>query len=762
MVKMCALDRVALRALLAIFIAKGCFAVACWGQNSNGAAGASAQAQTELIEINLPEKLNLQSFIAYISKRLDLNILYDDKTVGEKTITIKAPNKVPAESVMDLLESMLKIQGLALVDADQPGWKRVVKVGKLVDIAHGPKESEELITSGQAGVTTVVIRVFHLKHINPGKAQELIKPYLSTSAHFFQMPEHGILMVTDYAVAFERVEELIDLVDRPSEQVSLKMVPIKHQKATDLAEQVLSVLNAKREAQAQQAGKDIKGKGKPVQLIPYERTNQVIIAGASAQVSEAIDLIRSLDVSLGQETKIYKLKIASPDRIDMLARELIGPVDVDRVYRSAIDSDLNYLVVTATPDAHKTVESLRRELDVPDVERRSPIRFYKLENASAFDVLQTLSALENNGEGSNQKPPGSRRPSSRETRPSATSGAAGSSDSSPGGSGLRSGSSRRESAPTGIMSVRGEDVLMTADFNTNSVIIVAKPERHQIYAKLIKQLDQRRPQVLIEATVVVIDTSDNFSLGVELAYEGGVEGKDVLLFSSTGLQNVGDDGGISLVPGLGFNGAVIDTNIANVVIRALSQNSRAKVVSSPRILVNDNATGILESISEEPFTSVNASDTVSTTSFGGFVEAGTAISVTPHISEGDHLTLEYVVTLNSFSGAGSEGIPPPRQTNKIESDVTVPDGHTVIVGGLNRTDFTNSVDAIPLLGEIPILKHLFSSQTDTQSEQTLFVFIRPVILRDDKFADLKLLSGNDLELAELPGNYPQSEPLTVE
>src|SRR5690606_748390 len=120
---------------------------------------------------------------------------------------------------------------------------------------------------------------------------------------------------------------------------------------------------------------------------------------------------------------------------------------------------------------------------------------------------------------------------------------------------------------------------------------------------------------------------------------------------------------------------------------------------------------------EQPTTSINASNTVSTTSFGGYQSAGTTITLTPHISEGDHLQLEYAIVLSTFgAGATSDGIPPPRQTNTIQSQVTVPDGSMIIVGGLNRTDIRKTVDAIPFLGKIPILGYLFGSHANVDSK----------------------------------------------
>ena len=91
----------------------------------------------------------------------------------------------------------------------------------------------------------------------------------------------------------------------------------------------------------------------------------------------------------------------------------------------------------------------------------------------------------------------------------------------------------------------------------------------------------------------------------------------------------------------------------------------------------------------------------------------------------------------------------------------MPNGYAVVVGGLTRKDFSNTVSKVPFLGDIPLLKYLVSSQTDKDSKSTLFVFIRPIILRDDKFETLKYLSDHDLGMAQLPPNYPASEPVMM-
>ena len=195
------------------------------------------------------------------------------------------------------------------------------------------------------------------------------------------------------------------------------------------------------------------------------------------------------------------------------------------------------------------------------------------------------------------------------------------------------------------------------------------------------------------------------------------------------------------------------------LIRAIAARGNSRVIATPRILLSDNTSATLNSIVEEPFTSINASDTVATTSFAGFESAGTTITVTPHITEGDHLSLDYSFSFSNFTGSGSVGVPPPRTTNSFSGTVNIPDKHTVIVGGLVIENETDSVTEIPLLGRIPIIGAFFQTSDRIRTKSRVFAFIRPTILRDDKFADLKLITETEMEEAQVSNrDFPESEP----
>ncbi|MCC5828820.1 MAG: hypothetical protein JJU36_05175 [Phycisphaeraceae bacterium] len=730
-------------------------------------------AAQRMITLNFPENVELKVLIDYVSRRLNLNILYDEQT-ARRRVSVRSPAPVPETSLLGLLRSVLKMNDLALVASDEPGWWRIAPAQDLAAIARLEREGEELAP------TAAVTRVLQPRHVEVAQFEQVIRPFLTPrGAGTIQIADQNVLIVTDYSANIERVVELMAVVDLPSPDRVIRFHPVEHLEAAPLATQLSQLLAA-------QHG-DARGVRR-LEIRPDARTNRLILIGTRQRVEDAIELAGSLDIPLALETRLYPLTIASPERLDRILQELTGELRVRQQYRSSVDREANLLIVTATAEIHQRAEELARRLDVAPRPEQSPIRFYKIRNSTAVDILATIRAIE--GEGgieslivgdrseSNGSAPGNRSGSG--DQPSGSNPAPGpepnappgdspplptTTDGIPGagalpGAGAVPGAVPGAGAGAGVHRGLGR---VTADHATNSLIVVGEPAVQQVYAQLIELLDRRRPQVLIEVTLVTLDTSGGHSVGVEIGRVTDIGGDgQVLTFSSFGLSDVNPTTGqLAIRPGLGFNGAVLSPDIADIVIRAVATDSKAQVVSAPKILVNDNATGILTSVNEAPFTSINASQTVATTSFAGFASAGTTISMTPHISEGDHLHLRYSVNLSSFTGESADGVPPPRQTNTVTSEITIPDGHTIVIGGLNRRDSSESATKIPILGDLPALKHLFRSQTVNHSDSTLFAFVRPVILRDDEFRDLKHLSRQDARNAGIPADYPESSPMLI-
>jgi general secretion pathway protein D len=222
------------------------------------------------------------------------------------------------------------------------------------------------------------------------------------------------------------------------------------------------------------------------------------------------------------------------------------------------------------------------------------------------------------------------------------------------------------------------------------------------------------------------------------------------------------NGSLKPVDRRGGTFALLAPGTADVVLRALQQNARSRLVSAPRLLVNDNGRGELQSVAQEPFAEIlDTNTTQSRTGLGGQAQAGTTVTVEPHISEDDYLQLGYTVELSNFTGVGRNGLPPPSQKNAVSSTVTIPDGYTIVVGGLSVKNLRQAVDTIPILGDIPILKYLIGARSKSSQDTTLFVFIKPVIFRDDRFKDLMYLSEQKATAASVPSDFPQSKPLPL-
>ena len=565
-----------------------------------------------------------------------------------------------------------------------------------------------------------------------------------------------------------------------------------------------------------------------VELLVEPRTNQIVVVGPRTQVDEILLLLKRFDVSLGRVTRVYRVENTQAERFDRIIKGFLSAQDAHRLYTSSVDRDGNLLIVRTTPEIHERIDELKEQIDVPVKATQTPIRFYKLKNANALDVLYTILSLQEVSPqagiygggfggpglpGQNGLGQGLRGQNMRGLGPGGYPPAAAAQSGGldlPRNLGPSTSRTQRlnqfpnnSAQPFSLPMAPGEalsrpidsvqqtrvDRLSTlaapqigfgasatlpggarasADPATNSIVVVASLETHEMYKRLIESLDVRKPQVLIDAKIVAVDTTDDFTLGVEIS-GGDRQGDSRLLgFTSFGLSQVDPTtGALQLLPMSGFNGTLVNPEVADVVVKALASHTRARVLASPRILVNDNSTGQLESVSSVPFESVNSANTISTTSLGGNQQAGTLITVTPHISEDDHLLLEFSVEFSTFTGnpiptTGGGQLPPARQIDRVGSTVTVPDGQTVIVGGLQRNNESSTLRGIPFLEKIPLIRDLSTFRNNGLTTTSFFLFIRPIILRADKFEDLKHLSRRTVRIAEIGGDYPTSQPLLVE
>ncbi len=312
---------------------------------------------------------------------------------------------------------------------------------------------------------------------------------------------------------------------------------------------------------------------------------------------------------------------------------------------------------------------------------------------------------------------------------------------------LQNQSQNTSSGQPGSAAANGE-VNIWADDITNALIITAPPATMRSIMAVIDKLDIRRAQVLVEALIVEVLIDNDSQLGVTWAVDGS--NKDNAIgatdFSSaggrvTGLAGaIGGDDASAIAQAIGEGltlgvGRISDTGMSfAAILNALEGDATTNVISTPTLTTLDNEEARIEIGQEVPF----VSGSFTNTGAGGAVnpfqtinreKVGTLLEITPQINEGTSILLKIKQEVSSLSqSAGAVDL----ITNErlIETSVMVEDGGILILGGLIDDSLRESDQRVPILGKLPLIGTLFRSRTTTKTKTNLMVFIKPRIIRD--------------------------------
>ncbi|MCA9300574.1 MAG: hypothetical protein KDA28_15995, partial [Phycisphaerales bacterium] len=513
--------------------------------------------------------------------------------------------------------------------------------------------------------------------------------------------------------------------------------------------------------------------------------NAVIFRGRPSEIARVKEIISFIDVpneleprryyagvyateiaeyaqsrGLGQVTAISETNSQNNDpRFNNLNRNFNNPFG--NTQNTTVDGGGPTLVVNpergtivyyGTAEMHEEVARLIEEFDIG--QDRVVIREYKLNHADAEEVADLIDAIINERSlvGQSDLLPQSRGSFSQGNVPTSV-------EPDP------------TSAPSdgdGVSIQSRDDTFVTAFPAQNMVLVKAPLKLQQDFYKLISKLDLKRPQVYIDAMIVSISDTDGFRLRFESQFVNAGGSGGAVTIAPGGLSAPGDTfiDPINVATGLsGLTGAIIKSEYVPIIINAVATTTDTKIVSRPQLLVNDNEEATIAAIREQPTSSTSQGDNSTITSFEDYEEAGTTLTVTPQISHGGYLNLEYAINLSSFEGEATANLPPPRSTNDLTGKVTIPGDSTIVVGGIKARTDRDTIVKIPLLGDIPIVGHLFRDTQKSSDETTLYVFMTPRILSDDDFDDMRVLTqgpraevGVDPDLPVLESSFIRSGP----
>lgn len=441
--------------------------------------------------------------------------------------------------------------------------------------------------------------------------------------------------------------------------------------------------------------------------------NGIIVTDTLENVDRIVRIATTLDNQPGDVTGTITLRYAGAREVGRILEEVLGGETAGLgAPRIAVDERSNTLLVRGDPYAIQELRELAATLDTPGG-AAPETRVFRLRHSDAEAVTDVLRGLIGT------------LPADSPVPGALTDGAAGAVVTGGPGPGL----------------LAAGAVAIQPAVDINAVVVRGPPAAIAEIGRLIQELDVRRPQVIIEAAIVEISGDIAEQLGIQFGLGQAAPGADFAAtsFSLTGLslRNILSILGVPASIGITNEGLSVGVGIGDefgILIQALSQSSRANLLSTPSLTTLDNQPAEILVGQNVPFltgtfaTSGDPDDLFATIERE---DVGITLRVVPRVHEGDVIRLEVLQEVSSIAPANLAGAV-DLITNRrfIRTTVLADNGATIVLGGLITDDRLSTDSKVPILGDIPVLGALFRAEQDTRRRQTLFVFLRPTLLRN--------------------------------
>lgn len=286
-----------------------------------------------------------------------------------------------------------------------------------------------------------------------------------------------------------------------------------------------------------------------------------------------------------------------------------------------------------------------------------------------------------------------------------------------------------------------EDMMVVTDYQENLDRI----------DKILKDIDKRPQQILVEATILRAALSEDNALGIDFTLLGGVnfnalgaagssttealsgtivDNSKAGPLTSKGLSAVGT-GFTSGVPAGGLRAGVITNNVA-VFLSALEEVTNTVVMANPKILMLNKQKGEVKVARQDPF---RGKTTTSATGIiqqeVDFLETGTLLIIRPYIGDDGYIRMEVHPEDSTPLPSRAADLPPTKLTTESTTNIMVKDGHTVVIGGLFRETSQTSRSQVPGIGNIPWIGNLFRNQKDSTQREEVIILLTPHLIKDD-------------------------------
>lgn len=707
-----------------------------------------------------------------------------------RRITILNDAPIPQREALDLVFLALQQEGIAVVET-----RELVILRDIAEIVRqdvpviGPEES--VLDRRDLGV--MAEKVFALSNTTAEEVAKLVKDGLPDYAKVGFDKSSNTVVVLGNIGMLQRVERLVRSIDQPSAaSLMTETFKLRFADATQVSQNIRDLYEDTSAASASRANQQdprmrfMQGGGREqttgsagptsdIRVTANTQQNSVTVLANESIIEQVRTLIRQVwDQPLSEEAvvpRIYDLKHSDPVKVQALLEGLFGTPSaaagtaqqgggggtsgsgVGRLAGQfafeAIPEAGRLVVVAKSPDNLFVIDEIIRGLDQPQTIGLPEI--VELSHADAEELseqINTVLATE-----------GTIAQLRRQERGLTATATTASPFSDQAATNAQTQDAtvqpdiitfwwQRAQTPTdsrGASNLVGK-IRVVPVWRQNAVMILAPPEYRSSVAQLVSELDRPGRQVLISAVVAEISAEDSLALGLRWSSSritpSNPENAISVGLSGTGVQN-------DLLPGL-FDTSVLNANVdLNLVLQALDENADLRILSEPRIFTSDNQEAEFFDGQDIPFITDSQ-----TTPEGGLTQStdyravGIQLRARPRITPSGNVDLRVNLELSSIQPGltlNNQFIVDRRETS---TQLIVRDGQTVVISGILRSQESDILRKVPLLGDIPLIGLLFQSTEKSMERTELVAFITPRVVQSEVDLD-RLNEGFRRRLEEL-------------
>ena len=521
-----------------------------------------------------------------------------------------------------------------------------------------------------------------------------------------------------------------------ADELITRIVPVKHISATELVPILRPLIP------------------QGAQLIAHPASNSLVISDRAGNVERMVSIIQRIDTVSDAGVEVIPLQHASAAEVARTLTQLADTKGVDTGDQPRVFADerTNSILLSGGKSGRLRMRALITHLDTP-IANGGDTQVVYLNYASAKDLVPILQGVAATLTG--EAPPGK------------------------GG-----GTANVANATNAVSGSGASTATIQAHEEDNALVISAPPAVFRSLAAVIRQLDIRRAQVLIEAVIAEVSDETANELGVQwqLPFHGNGRSVNNTVIGGTNFtggtpgNNILNAAQNPLGVGNGFSLGFINGTISvaghqifelGALVTALRSNGKNNILSTPSVMTLDNQEAMIKVAQEVPFltgsytTNTGGSNTGTAGSTSGIgnpfqtiqrKDVGLTLTVTPHINSGDAVRLDIHQEVSNLLPPVQGAVDLVTSKREVKTTVMVKNDSLLVLGGLISDNVKDNVQKVPALGDIPLIGNLFRYRSNDHQKQDLMVFLHPKILRD---------AATEASVSEEKYNYLRTEQLQM-